>query len=85
MPTGQHLFDRKCTEFGIEHRLSPPRHLQTNGMEERFNGRVAEVIEQTRFASVIALESTPNKYVAIYNQHIPQRLEHLSPIPAMKK
>jgi len=25
-PTGQHLFDRQCTDFGIEHRLAPPRH-----------------------------------------------------------
>lgn len=29
--SGQHLFDRQCTALGIEHRLSPPRHPQTNG------------------------------------------------------
>lgn len=64
----------------------PPRRLQTNGMVERFNGCVAEVIEQTRFASAIELESTLKNYAAIYNQDVLQRtLEHFSPIQAMKK
>ncbi len=85
-PTGKHAFDRQCTAFGIEHRLSPPRHPQTNGMVERFNGRVAEVIKQTRFKSAAELESTLTNYVATYNQRIPQRaLDHLSPIQALKK
>ena len=38
-PTGNHEFDRLCTTLGIEHRLTRPRHPQTNGMVERFNGR----------------------------------------------
>jgi len=85
-PTGQHLFDRQCTAFGIEHRLAPPRHPQTNGMVERFNGRVAEVIKQTRFKSAAELESTLTNYVAIYNHHIPQHaLDHLPPIKAMQQ
>ena len=85
-PTGKHVFDQQCTAFAIEHRLTPPRRPQTNGMVERFNGRVADVIKQTRFASAFELESTLKNYVATYNHHIPQRaLEHLSPIQAMKK
>lgn len=55
-------------------------------MVERFNGRVVKVIKQTCFASAIELESTLQNYVAIYNQHIPQRaLNHLSPIKAMQQ
>ncbi len=43
-PTGKHRFDRICHEQHIEHRLIPPRHPQTNGMIERFNGRISEVL-----------------------------------------
>ena len=50
-PSGKHAFDRRCAELAIEHRLCPPRHPQTNGMVERFNGRISEVIGQTRFKS----------------------------------
>lgn len=35
-PTGEHAFDQLCTELGIEHRLTKPKHPQTNGMVERF-------------------------------------------------
>jgi hypothetical protein len=29
-PSSKHLFDRLCQQFGIEHRLIPPLHPQTN-------------------------------------------------------
>ena len=85
-PSGQHAFDRRCVELGIEHRLCPPRHPQTNGMVERFNGRVSEVIAQTRFKSAQELETTLTNYLATYNHRIPQRaLNHLSPVQALKQ
>ena len=84
--SGQHAFDKRCAEHGIEHRLAPPRHPQTNGMVERFNGRIAELIRQTRFASAHELETTLSHYLAIYNHNIPQRaLGHLSPVQALKQ
>ena len=84
--TGQHVFDRECAALGIEHRLAPPRHPQTNGMVERFNGRIADLIGQTRFASAAELETTLDRYLTIYNHHIPQRaLNHQTPIQALKK
>jgi transposase-like protein len=43
-PSGNHKFDVRCKALNIEHRLCPPRHPQTNGMVERFNGRVSEVV-----------------------------------------
>jgi hypothetical protein len=55
-------------------------------MVERFNGRISEVVNQTRFASAAELEATLSSYVKTYNHHIPQRaLHHLSPVQALKK
>ena len=83
--SGRHSFDRQCKALEIEHRLSPPRRPQTNGMVERFNGRISEVIKQTRFASAAELASTLNNYWQAYNHHIPQRaLGHVSPIDSLK-
>jgi len=45
--SGQHLLDLACLSMGIEHRLCPPRHTQTNGMVERFNGRISDIVKQT--------------------------------------
>ena len=55
-------------------------------MVERFNGRISEVVNQTRFASAAELEATLQSYLKTYNHHIPQRaLNHLSPVQALKK
>jgi transposase InsO family protein len=84
-PSGRHAFDVRCKALGIEHRLCPPRHPQTNGMVERFNGRIAELVKQTRFRSGAELESTLLAYCRTYNHQIPQRaLDHKSPIQAMQ-
>jgi transposase InsO family protein len=58
MPTGKHAFVVLCKDLKIEHRLIPPGHLQTNGMVERFNGRINEIVNQTRFGSAAEFEST---------------------------
>jgi hypothetical protein len=42
-------------------------------MVERFNGRISELIEQTRFDSRADLEATLLNYLKLYNHHIPQR------------
>ena len=84
-PTGKHVFDQACVRHGIEHRLIPPRHPQTNGMVERFNGRISEVLATTRFSSAEDLEQTMLRYGYLYNQHIPQRaLGHKTPVQALK-
>lgn len=84
-PTGPPLFDQACRAAAIEHRLIPPRHPQTNGMVERFNGRIAEILQTHRFNSAQDLETTLYRYVDLYNHHIPQRaLGHLPPIQALK-
>ena len=85
-PSGRHKFDVDCTALGIEHRLCPPKHPQTNGMVERFNGRISQVLHQTRFSSAAQLEATLMSYMKVYNHHIPQRaLNHVSPVQALKE
>jgi transposase InsO family protein len=85
-PSGQHAFDKVCTAMGIEHRLAPPRYPQTNGMVERFNGRISELLQQTRFDSRADLETTLLNYLKLYNHHIPQRaIGAKTPIQALKE
>jgi transposase InsO family protein len=85
-PSGNHVFDRECVRLGIEHRLIPPRHPQTNGMVERFNGRISDVLATTRFASGEQLATTIKRYAVLYNQHIPQKaLAHRAPLEALRK
>jgi transposase InsO family protein len=84
--SGEHEFDRLCAALGIEHRLTKPRHPQTNGMVERFNGRIADVLATNRFQSGEDLSRTIERYVWLYNQHLPQlALEHQTPLQTMKK
>jgi transposase InsO family protein len=84
-PSGQHAFDLECLSLGIEHRLCPPRHPQTNGMVERFNGRISDIVNQTRFRSAAELDATLTNYLETYNNLIPQRaLKHQTPIQALQ-
>jgi hypothetical protein len=51
-----------------------------------FNGRISEIVQQTRFACAAELESTLRRYLEIYNNSIPPRaLKHLTPIQALKE
>ena len=79
--TGKHEFDLVCKAFGIEHRLIAPRHPQTNGMVERFNGRISDLMTQTRFATSAELDTTLSLYLRTYNHCIPQKaLKHKTPV-----
>ena len=72
--------------MGFMHRLSPPRHPQTNGMVERSSGHISDLVKQTRFASAAELETTLTLYLNTYNHRIPQRaLKHQTPIQALQK
>jgi len=64
-PTGRHEFDQLCADFGIEHRLAPSAHPQTNGMVERFNGRIKEVLWSHHFRSGKELETTLHRYLLL--------------------
>jgi len=84
-PTGSHPFDRLCSEHNIEHRLIKPYKPQTNGMVERFNGRISEILSTSRFKDSRDLKKTLTHYLRLYNHWIPQRaLGHITPIQALK-
>ena len=85
-PSGHHEFDQLCQELGIEHRLTKPRTPRTNGMVERFNGRIADVLKTHRFNSREDMEQTLLRYVALYNHQLPQSaLKSSTPMQAMKE
>jgi transposase InsO family protein len=85
-PSGNHEFDQLCRELGIEHRLTKPRTPRTNGMVERFNGRIADVLKTHRFNSREDMEQTLLRYVALYNHQLPQSaLKSKTPMQAMKE
>jgi transposase InsO family protein len=61
-----------CQALGIEHRLTKPRTPKTNGMVERFNGRISDVLKTNRFNFALDMEQTLLRYVALYNHQLPQ-------------
>ena len=84
-PSGEHEFDKLCAALGIEHRLTRPRSPQTNGMVERFNGRISDILKTHRFNSREELEQTLHRYVTLYNHQLPQSaLGSNTPAQAMK-
>jgi len=85
-PTGNHSFDQVCRSHQIDHRLIRPRRPETNGMVERFNGRIASILKTRHFDSSLDLKQTLYHYRRLYNHSIPQRaLGHVPPVVAMKK
>ena len=55
-------------------------------MVERFNGRISDILKTTHFDSSEELSVTLNRYMKIYNHHIPQKnIGHLTPIQQLKE
>ena len=67
-----HEFDLLCQSLGIEHRLTKVRRPQTNGMVERFNDRIADILSPHHFLSGKELEHTLKRYTDLYNNHLSQ-------------
>lgn len=84
-PSGKHPVDQLCAAHGIAHRLIPPRHPQTNGMVERFNGRISEVLAAVHLRNREELEATLTRYRRLYNHHLPQKaLKAQAPVDFLK-
>jgi hypothetical protein len=83
--TGKQGFDTLCTEPGIDHRLTPPQSPQTNGMVERFNGRIEDVLQSHHFQAREAFNATKRHYVLFYKEQLPQSVfQSRTPLQAMK-
>jgi transposase InsO family protein len=84
-PGGNHEFDPLCQTLGIERRLNKPRTPKTNGIAERFNGRISDVLKTDRFNCALDMEQTLLRYVALYNHQLPQSaLKRKTPMKARK-
>ena len=82
--SSNHELDQICEALGIDHPLTRPKRRQTNGMVERFNGRISEVLATHHFDSRVTLEQTLKRYVHLYNQHLPKKaVGHIAPTDAM--
>jgi len=84
--SGNHEFDVLCQDIGIEHRLTPLRSLQSNGMVARFNGRIGDLLQTHRFNCALDMNKTLPRYVGLYNHQLPHfSLQNKTPIQTMKQ
>ena len=61
-PSGSHLFDVVCKEYGIKHKLITPYRPQTNSMVERFNRRIGSTASSTATATCGHPENCKSTY-----------------------
>lgn len=72
-PSGNHLLDKLCKEYNIEHRLTAPFSPQTNGMVERFNRRISELLRRYKVEDSAGLKKLLLNYKNTYNNIIKQK------------
>jgi transposase InsO family protein len=51
--SGKHKFDKLCSRSEIEHRLTQPVTLKTNGMVERVNGTIKNATGSSLFVVLL--------------------------------
>ena len=63
-----HPFDRGCRKFGIEHRLTKPRHPWTNGQVERMNRTIKDAtVKRFHYETHAQLTLHLADFVSAYN------------------
>ena len=72
-------FEKRCRELGIEHRKTKPYTPRTNGMAERFNGRVQREVLGITVASHRDLERLLAGFNQAYNARRQRVLDGRSP------
>ena len=77
------VFQRACLALGVEHRRTKPYTPQTNGMAERFNGRVAREVLTITVGDHRALEQLLLGYNTAYNLRRQRVLHGRSPVDVL--
>jgi transposase InsO family protein len=72
-------FAKVCAELGAEYRHIKPRTAQTNGLVERFNGRIGSEVLAITIYSHTPLERLLRGFNAAYNAHRQRVLEGQTP------
>ncbi len=72
-------FAKACASLGAQHRRTKPRTPQTNGMVERFNGRVASEALGINASSRRALEQLLRGFNTAYNARRQRALDGRTP------
>src|SRR5579863_3048333 len=63
-----HMFDMRCRESGIEHRLTKIKHPWTNGQVERMNRTIKEAtVKRYHYARHQQLETHLTDFINAYN------------------
>jgi transposase InsO family protein len=63
-----HMFDMRCRENGIEHRLTKPNHPWTNGQVERMNRTIKEAtVRRYHYETGGQLEAHLASFLDAYN------------------
>ena len=78
-------FERRCRELGVEHRKTRPYTPRTNGMVERFNGRVQREVLGITVASHRDLERLLAGFNQAYNARRQRVLGGISPDEVVKE
>ncbi len=72
-------FEAACRKLGIDHRTSRPHTPQTNGMVERFNGRIGQEVPVMCTGTHDALDRLLHGYNLAYNARRQRVLNGQSP------
>lgn len=63
-----HMFDMRCREYGIEHRLTKIKHPWTNGQVERMDRTIKEAtVKRFHYDSHLQLKEHLNLFINAYN------------------
>ncbi len=80
-----HAFEARCRRLGIEHRKTRPYSPQTNGMVERFNGRVGREVLSITVGGHRDLEHLLRGYNQAYNVRRQRVLDGHSPADVVRR